>query len=89
MAAEGASCREGGMMVVVGGWVGALTLRASSSPDFVVVVRFLRLVVLVFFFPATRLERSGVDLISQVISRERDEQRGGREGRREGWREGK
>lgn len=72
-----------------GGWGGVDLKGTSSSPDFVVVVRFLRLFILVFF-PATRLERSGVDLISQVISRERDERRvGGRVGGREGGREGK
>lgn len=73
--AEGASCREAGrvlVLVVVGG-----DLKGTSSSLLCCCAIPLTFH---FIFPtATCLERSGVDLISQVISRERAGEGGGEE----------
>lgn len=73
--AEGASCREAGrvlVVVVVGG-----DLKGTSSS--LLCCCAIPLASYFIFPTATCLKRSGVDLISQVISRERPGEGGGQE----------
>lgn len=74
--AEGASCREAGRVLVVVGGAGG-DLKGTFSA--LILCCAIPLAFYFIFRTATRLKRSGVDLISQVISREQAGEGGGEE----------